>query len=142
MRQCEHHGLHVSLHQSLQENKTQHAPSTLGLGTWSRCRLGCSSSRLSVLLKSNVLFSQHQKPKRSIVTTLYGRTQQNHCVQLNHRQQPCMSRPPIPLCDSRLKPCPVPTPLDRSSGDVSSERVSHLSYCTEHLFPILTSSHE
>ena len=92
-----------------------------------RCRLKCSSSRLSVLLNSNVLDSQHQKPKRTILTTFYGRSQQRDCV----CQRPCSSGPHIHLCDhdsSHFLRVPLST-----APPVFSERVSHLSHCTEHL---------
>ena len=101
----------------------------------------CSSSRLSVLLKSNVLGSQHQKPKkkpkRHIVTTFNGQSQQKDCVQLKHCHQSCTTRPLIHRCDSRPKPCLVPTePHSNDSLETfSNERVSHLPCCIEHLCP-------
>ena len=101
-----------------------------------RVQNSTSSSRLSVLLNSNVLDSQHQKPKRTILTTFYGRSQQRDCV----CQRPCSSGPHIHLCDhdsSHFLSVPLsPAP------PVFSERVSHLSHCTGHLTKIRTSSNE
>ena len=107
---CHHISLHVC--------KTQHAPSTLELETWSSCRLKCSSSRLSVLLNGNVLDSQHQKPKRTILTTFYGRSQQRDCV----CQRPCTSGPHIHLCDHNSSHFSVShcAPLHLSSVSVSA----------------------
>ena len=47
------HSINIGVHaQSVSaQTKTRHAPSTLGLETWSRCQLRCSSSKLSVILK-------------------------------------------------------------------------------------------
>ena len=114
---------------------TQLAPSTLERETWSSCRLRCMSSSLSALsTRSNVLDSQHQHPKRSIVTTFYGRSHQRDCV----CQQPCTSRPLLHLYDHDSSHFPMS--LLSSSPAVFSERVSHFSRCTEPLVQIVTSS--
>ena len=64
-----------------------------------------------------------------------GRSQQRDCVQLNHCQHSCTSRPHIHRSDSRPKQCLLPTePRSINSLEMfPSERVSHLSCCTEHL---------
>ena len=84
-------------HKNLYVDKTQHATSTLGLETWSNCQLSSSSSKLSVLLKCNVLVSQQQKLKHIHRNHLFlwVNTQQKDCV----CQQRCTNRPFIQLCE-------------------------------------------
>ena len=84
--------------------------------------------------RSNVLDSQHQKPKKIHRNHFCGDYNKNDCV----RQQPCTSRPLIHLCGqeplSRVRLSPVPA--------VFSERVSHFAHRTEDLAQVLTSFHE
>ena len=55
-----------------ENNSSTHPPSTLELETWSSCRpQRGSSSKLSVMLKANVLDSQHQKPKKNTSLPLF-----------------------------------------------------------------------
>ena len=117
---------------SLYVYKTQKASKTLKLETWSRCRLRCSSSRLSVLPQSNVSDSQHQKPKRFIITTFFGDHSKGTAF-ANNRAQVFRSH----TCVTTLKPF-LRVPLS-SATTVFSERLSH---CTGPPDQILTSSHE
>ena len=89
------------------------------------------SSTLSVLLTSNVLASA-KKIHRSHF--FHGQSQQRDCA----CRQPCTSRPLIHSWRPRHKPC-FRVPLSPAPS-VISERVSHLSQCTE--CPILTTPHE
>ena len=94
MRQYQHWCACVT--PSISAYETQHAPSTLEHETWSYCRLRCSSSKLSVLLRiSNVSDTQHQKKK----------IHRSHYLLDDHNKKSCVCeqlgtrRPLIHLCD-------------------------------------------
>ena len=117
--------------------KTQHDSLTLGLKTWSRCRLICSSSKLSVLQRGGPTTSKSKIPPKKIHRDRLWAVTKKDCVQLTHCQQSCTNRPLIRWCDSQPKPCLVPAE-PRSIDSLKTfpnERDNHLSYRTVHLRP-------